>query len=214
MANGSWNASTVRAHCLLVMTWLFCFFLLFSLFIIDSEPPEKILETGNGHGGGKKYFDSGQLLTSIWDARSWGGKKKKTSENNRNNLSKQHYTTFSSCIITIFAAILMGNVEIYTISSPQSVILTFNRWCVDTLWSLPLLISVENSGWEEGPFSLPLQWSDHLYHSQEEVWLIKTQLHEPVRNITQTQAYAHTVYTQTDVVWDQSHSRLTGHYYI
>ena len=42
-------------------------------------------------------------------------------------------------------------------------------------------LSVEDSGREEGPLALPLQRSDHLHHSQEEVWLIKTQLHEPVR---------------------------------
>lgn len=43
------------------------------------------------------------------------------------------------------------------------------------------LHSAEDSRREERSFSVPLQWSDHLHHSQEEVWLIKTQFHEPVR---------------------------------
>lgn len=25
--------------------------------VLDPEPPEEVLETGNGHGGGKKYFE-------------------------------------------------------------------------------------------------------------------------------------------------------------
>lgn len=43
------------------------------------------------------------------------------------------------------------------------------------------LHSTEDSGREERSFSVPLQWSNNLHHSQEEVWLIKTQFHEPVR---------------------------------
>lgn len=39
----------------------------------------------------------------------------------------------------------------------------------------------EDGGREERSLSVPLQRSDHLHHPQEEVWLIKTQLHEPVR---------------------------------
>lgn len=50
------------------------------------------------------------------------------------------------------------------------------------------LCSAEDSGREERPLSLPLQWSDHLHHTEEEVWLVKTQLHESVRAQNNTRA--------------------------
>lgn len=43
------------------------------------------------------------------------------------------------------------------------------------------LCSAEDSGREERPFTVPLQWSDHLHHPEEEVWLVKTQFYESVR---------------------------------
>lgn len=44
------------------------------------------------------------------------------------------------------------------------------------------VLSAEERGREEGPLALPLQRSHHLHHAQEEVWLLTTQLHEPVSN--------------------------------
>lgn len=36
------------------------------LFALDFEPSEEVLETGNGHGGGKTYFLNWQMFVVMY----------------------------------------------------------------------------------------------------------------------------------------------------
>lgn len=75
----------------------------------------------------------------------------------------------------------------------QSVSFSMQRWPSMTNWAY-FIIPAEDSWREEGPLPLSLQWSDHLHHAEEEVWITETQLHEPVWVQTRTHVDTSTLY--------------------